>query len=106
MKKIVSLLLCLLTAVSVFTYTGVSAASLKGDVNGDGVIDNKDVVALFRYVSGDTAGAVAENCDYNGDGQKNNKDVTLLFRAVSGLRYSPRSKWSRDGIRPSLPPTR
>ncbi len=85
MKKIVSLLLCLLTAVSVFTYTGVSAASLQGDVNGDGVIDNKDVVALFRYVSGDTAGAVAENCDYNGDGQKNNKDVTLLFRAVSGL---------------------
>ena len=95
MKKIVSLFLSLITAVSVFTYTGVSAALLRGDANGDGVLDNKDVVTLFRFVSGDKAGAVAENCDFNDDGETNNKDVTLLFRVLSG--FDPEEDQLKEG---------
>ena len=55
----------------------------KGDCNGDGAVDNKDVVALFRYVS---SGAATEDdalYDFNGDGEINNKDVVELFRFVS-----------------------
>lgn len=56
----------------------------KGDINGDGAKNNKDVVALFRYVSGGGGDVVISNCDVNGDGGTNNKDVTALFRFVSG----------------------
>ena len=51
------------------------------DVNGDGAIDNKDVVSLFRFVSaGNEYDAVY---DINDDGENNNKDVVALFRALS-----------------------
>ena len=58
----------------------------KGDLNVDGEINNKDVVLLFKYVSGDS-GAVRLSehaADVNNDGNVNNKDVVLLFRAASG----------------------
>ena len=84
MKKIISALLALaMTAAALFSPVGITAAGRKGDTNGDGEIDNKDVVILFRYVSGGASGAVEENCDYNGDGAIDNKDVVALFRAVS-----------------------
>lgn len=58
--------------------------TLIGDVNGDGSVNNKDVVALFRYVSGDENTVVVEdNCDVNNDGSVNNKDVVALFKLVS-----------------------
>ena len=57
---------------------------LLGDVNGDGVVNNKDVVVLFRYVSDDDVeGFIDENADVNGDGKVNNKDVVALFRLAS-----------------------
>jgi hypothetical protein len=55
----------------------------KGDVNGDGSLNNKDVVALFRLVSAGGAAATVEKCDINGDNNVNNKDVVALFRYVS-----------------------
>ena len=55
-----------------------------GDVNKDGKVNNKDVVALFRYVSSQDASKVdVKACDCNGDGKENNKDVVHLFRYVS-----------------------
>ena len=83
MKKILSLLLSIILSASVFTGLYISADKTSGDINGDGEIDNKDVVTLFRYVSGNTDGVDPENCDYNGDGEIDNKDVVALFRAVS-----------------------
>ena len=57
---------------------------LEGDVNGDGRVNNKDVVALFKYVSGATGlDVVYEVLDVNGDGFINNKDVVALFKKVS-----------------------
>ena len=79
MKKTVYIIPLLVAAV----FLTAAAAVLAGDANGDGKIDNKDVKTLFGYVSGNTSGAVSENCDYNGDGKVNNKDVTNLFRDIS-----------------------
>ena len=51
------------------------------DVNGDGETNNKDVVTLFRFVSGENE--YDAKYDLDGDGENNNKDVVLLFRSVS-----------------------
>ena len=83
MKRFISLILAVIIASAMLTGAGAAAAGIPGDTNGDGEIDNKDVVVLFRYVSGNKSGAVEENCDYNGDGETDNKDVVALFRAVS-----------------------
>ena len=56
---------------------------LKGDCNGDNTVDNKDVVTLFRYASGDKKEEDETKYDYNEDGEVNNKDVVELFRFVS-----------------------
>ena len=56
--------------------------AVKGDCNGDGEADNKDVVALFRYVSTGTS-EYDPKYDFNGDKEVNNKDVVALFRYLS-----------------------
>ena len=57
-----------------------------GDVNGDGVINLKDVTALRRLLAaGDvTLPAETGNPDVNGDGAVNLKDVTHLRRYLAG----------------------
>ncbi len=56
-----------------------------GDINRDGEKDNKDIIALFKYISGGQAeGIDTVAADCNGDGKTNNKDVTVLFRYLSG----------------------
>ena len=60
-------------------------AVTKGDINGDGEVDNKDVVLLFRFLSGGSdEGLIKKLMDFNGDGFVNNKDVATLFRYISG----------------------
>ena len=84
MKKIISFVL--LAAFICATVLGAGSyvfSALLGDVNGDTEIDNKDVVTLFRFVSGTTDNVNEENCDVNRDGSIDNKDVVALFRAVS-----------------------
>ena len=56
--------------------------ALKGDCNGDGNVNNKDVVALFKYVSGGNTEYISAY-DFTGDGSINNKDVVALFKYVS-----------------------
>ena len=63
-------------------YSNTSAV-LQGDINGDGKVNNKDVVSLFRYVSSGAADGDPRVYDVTGDGKINNKDVVALFRAVS-----------------------
>ena len=85
MKKIISVLLAALMLAAVAASNGVFVAStLPGDVNGDGEVNNKDVVVLFRHIS---SGVLSEDetvYDYNKDGNVDNKDVVSLFRSVSG----------------------
>lgn len=97
MKKTLSSFLSILLLLSLFCFSPAKAASegsdpVPGDVNGDGFVDNKDVVTLFRVVSGTiTSGFDTEVTDCNGDGTADNKDVVALFRIVCGRDpdYSP-----------------
>ncbi len=57
-------------------------AKKKADINGDGFLNNKDIVALFRYVSYGEKND-EQHHDFNGDGEANNKDVIALFRFIS-----------------------
>ena len=57
---------------------------ISGDINNNGKVDNKDLVALFQYLS-NWAVSVNENAlDINGDGLVNNKDLTRLFQYLTG----------------------
>ena len=62
------------------------AVLVAGDINGDLAVDNKDLIALFRYLSGCTSDEAvnADACDINADGSVNNKDFTRLFKGLSG----------------------
>ena len=61
---------------------------IPGDINGDGVVNNKDVVRLFRYLSGFEEPVVEAALDINGDGAVNNKDVVRLFQYLSDYDVS------------------
>ena len=54
---------------------------LKGDINGDGVLNTTDVTALISHLLG--LGSYSNSlCDVNGDGRVNNSDVTALINLV------------------------
>ena len=57
------------------------------DIDDDGEANNKDVVYLFRFASGNNK--YDAKYDVDGDGEVNNKDVVFLFRAVSKLDTKP-----------------
>ncbi len=59
---------------------------IKGDINGDKEINNKDVVMLFRCVSYNETVEDIFVYDFNSDGEINNKDVVALFRYVSTVQ--------------------
>ena len=82
----ISALLCV--AILAAALPSASAAvNIAGDINRDGEVNNKDVVALFRHLSGDTSEVDEIACDTNGDGEVDNKDVVALFRYVSDPEY-------------------
>ncbi|MBQ7698870.1 MAG: hypothetical protein IJT49_00840 [Clostridia bacterium] len=83
MKKIISLLIAAVMVCAVCISSAITVAVLAGDTDGDGEVNNKDVVTLFRYVSGDTKDEYESIYDFNGDKEINNKDVVELFRFVS-----------------------
>lgn len=72
---------------------------LLGDVNGDGNVNNKDVIALFKYVSEDEIpDFVVEAADINEDGKINNKDVYRLFKLVSETPSGPEDTYLRHAL--------
>ena len=62
----------------------VVGATSAGDVNGDGVINGKDLTRLKRYLAGDEVAVTELMPDTNGDGAINNKDLTRLMRYLAG----------------------
>jgi len=60
---------------TIFTY-------LRGDINGDGRVNNKDITVLMRYVKYLDIEVVEEALNVNGDEKVNNKDITVLMRYV------------------------
>ncbi len=61
---------------------------LAGDTNGDGILNNKDVVVLFNLVS-QSSDPDPRVCDVNGDKTVDNKDIIYLFRIVSSFTGVP-----------------
>ena len=59
-------------------------AIVYGDTNGDGGINNRDLVLLLRYVNGWDVTLDLAAADVNGDGRINNRDVVLLQRYING----------------------
>lgn len=55
-----------------------------GDLNGDELVDNKDVVLLYRHVAGWNQDINNSILDFNGDGYVNNSDANHLLKYVSG----------------------
>ncbi len=93
MKKIISVILAAVMLTAAMT-CAVFAYHLLGDVNDDGTVDNKDVVALFRSVSGNSSAAIEEYCDVNADGSIDNKDVAVLFRSASATSAGAGEEWA------------
>ena len=58
----------------------ISPKTIKGDVNGDGVVGIADVTALIDYIlSGDATGVNLDAADVNNDGQPGIADVTAII---------------------------
>lgn len=55
----------------------------KGDVNGDGEVNNVDAALILKY----DAGIIddVENADVNGDGEANNVDAALILKYDAGI---------------------
>ena len=57
---------------------------IPGDINGDGVLNNKDVTRLMQYFAGWDVTVNTPALDVNNDGSHNNKDVTRLMQYLAG----------------------
>ena len=73
-----------------FTVTGFSDFALAetgkqtGDINGDGEVDEKDLLLLMRYFGGEPVTIREENADTNGDGAVDGRDALHLMKYLSG----------------------
>ncbi|MBQ8814982.1 MAG: bacterial Ig-like domain-containing protein [Lachnospiraceae bacterium] len=56
---------------------------LPGDINNDGVVNNRDLTRLFQYLSDWDVEVNERAIDVNGDGNVNNRDLTRLFQYLS-----------------------
>ena len=64
-------------------YTSISLALLPGDLNGDGTLNAKDVVALLRLLTGwEDEGIIVAAADYNKDKKVNAKDAIGLMKEI------------------------
>ena len=62
----------------------VSRVILPGDINGDYLVDNRDLTRLFQYLTDWDVEVEDMTLDVNGDGEVNNKDLTRLYQYLSG----------------------
>lgn len=90
MKKILSVIAVMLSAVIVFVsvaFTNVTAYDI-GDINQDNSINIKDVLVLAKYLVND--GTVSKKlADLNSDDVVNAKDYLLLRALVAGVVIEP-----------------
>ena len=78
----------LFNAKKVFNSNGTQTDFTPADANGDGKINNRDVILVMKAVLAATSGAPApaglifDAADMNGDGKLNNRDVIAVMKAV------------------------
>ena len=88
MKKILSLLIVIIMLIPAVIPSGAATHGyLRGDVNDDGTLSMKDVLAIRRLLAGDFGeeGAFTLAADVDGDGSLTMKDVLALRRIVAGV---------------------
>lgn len=56
-----------------------------GDVNGDGMVDGRDLVRLAKYIAGSNVTIDAAAADMNGDGNVDGRDVLRLAKQLAGV---------------------
>lgn len=54
-----------------------------GDLNGDGIVNNKDLGLLQRYINRWAVDIIEAAADVNADGVVNNKDLGLVQRKIN-----------------------
>ncbi|MBR1739212.1 MAG: dockerin type I repeat-containing protein [Ruminococcus sp.] len=59
-----------------------STSTIKGDVNGDGKINFKDVVLLARYINNNSTTILTSNADFDSNGTINSKDTVALAKSI------------------------
>jgi hypothetical protein len=59
------------------------ASYMPGDINGDGVVNNKDLNRLMKYLTDKSTTVVKAALDVNGDGSVNNKDLNRLMKYLT-----------------------
>ena len=57
---------------------------VKGDINGDGRVNNRDAARLMQYLAGWSVESVESALDVNGDGRVNNRDAARLMQYLAG----------------------
>lgn len=57
---------------------------IKGDINGDGKVNNRDAVRLMQYLAGWEVECVVPALDANGDGRVNNRDAVRIMQYLAG----------------------
>ena len=63
---------------------GITVTShIPGDINGDGVVNSKDLTRLLKYISHEEVEVNEAALDVNGDGEVNSKDLTRLLKYIS-----------------------
>lgn len=60
------------------------APKLAGDINGDGIVNGKDLTRLRKYLAGQDVQVNEDALDVNGDGVVNGKDLTRLLKYLAG----------------------
>ncbi|URZ15512.1 dockerin type I domain-containing protein [Clostridium felsineum] len=55
-----------------------------GDVNGDGVINGRDIMVLTQYIAGKDVTIDQKAADVNGDGAINGRDLMLIRQYIAG----------------------
>ena len=94
--KIVAFVISLVAIVGAISLSAFAAGSdtqsteisdapvaLAGDINADGVVDTRDAIILFRYVSDWEVEVDECALDVNGDGIVDTRDAITLFRFVA-----------------------
>ena len=61
-------------------------STLRGDVNGDGVVDSDDAVCILKYLAGfDVGNLQISNGDMNHDGIVDSDDAVRILKDLAGL---------------------
>ena len=84
-KPLIAGVLCIVMMLSIVCTSSASASRQVGDVNNDGNINGKDVLALRKYIVSLDDNIDTDNADCNKDGKINGKDVLQLRKYIIGL---------------------